>query len=325
MTRWRTCRLSSELTELANLAGAGWGGFDEEPAQVSLRENAVFFTRLSDARPVALRLHRDGYQSDAAIIEELAICEMLADAGFACPWPYRTDTDGFLYHLPDGKNRATVVQWIDAPPLSDTSLEDRPTADRYAAIGALLADLHLTADTVLPPPTARPSWDMDCLTGGQPLWGDCVQDPALSTEANALIAQARAAAKDRLAKIPTKETGLIHGDALPENILDRKGTLYLIDFDDCGHGYRLYDLATALIGEQDDDRRAEAAEALRDSYLAAGGPLAAGAFVDLPLFLMLRAHASAAWAMTRCAPGDTRITAYRVRSLALTRSYLANL
>ena len=43
------------------------------------------------------------------------------------------------------------------------------------------------------------------------------------------------------------DRGLIHADLLGENILDDGAGLRLIDFDDCGWGFRFYDLGTAML------------------------------------------------------------------------------
>ena len=40
--------------------------------------------------------------------------------------------------------------------------------------------------------------------------------------------------------------GLIHGDFLPDNLIVNDGDLALIDFDDCGYGWHLYEMATGL-------------------------------------------------------------------------------
>jgi Ser/Thr protein kinase RdoA (MazF antagonist) len=40
--------------------------------------------------------------------------------------------------------------------------------------------------------------------------------------------------------------GMIHGDMYLENVLFRAGAAYLIDFDDCGFGYWMYDIGVAL-------------------------------------------------------------------------------
>lgn len=271
---------------------------------------------------MALRLHRTGYQSDAAIGEELAICEALADADFACPRPYRTAGGDFVLRLSDGQTRASVVQWIDAPPLESVPEKALPCGDRYHMIGALLAAFHRSTDAHLRPPRHRPGWDRKALTGADGLWGDCLDDPHLHEAERVVLERARHMAWDRLGTLDPAACGWIHGDALPGNILWRAGSGSLIDFDDCGWGYRLYDLATALIGVWNAPEAPTATAALRDGYLRAHGPLAASAFGDLALFVMLRAQASAAWARSRCGAQDPRIAQYRQRAVTLSRELL---
>ena len=40
--------------------------------------------------------------------------------------------------------------------------------------------------------------------------------------------------------------GLIHADLYPENVLFKAGKAYPIDFEDCGYGYWIWDIAVAL-------------------------------------------------------------------------------
>ena len=81
--------------------------------------------------------------------------------------------------------------------------------------------------------------------------------------------------------------GLIHGDLHQENYLFRDGRAGAIDFDDCGFGYFLYDLAVTL---SEVDGRAQTS-ALRDGLLTGYQevrPLPPGLAEHLPAFLALR-------------------------------------
>jgi Ser/Thr protein kinase RdoA (MazF antagonist) len=40
--------------------------------------------------------------------------------------------------------------------------------------------------------------------------------------------------------------GIIHADLYPENVLFKAGQAYPIDFEDCGYGYWIWDIAVAL-------------------------------------------------------------------------------
>lgn len=41
--------------------------------------------------------------------------------------------------------------------------------------------------------------------------------------------------------------GLVHGDAIPSNILSQTSELALLDFDLCAYGWRVYDVASFLV------------------------------------------------------------------------------
>ena len=87
--------MSAEALE----AAAHWGG----AAALRLirdRENAVFEAALP-AGLAALRLHRVGYQSEAAIRSELWWCAALADAGAPVPRPIPAQDGELLHRLDD--------------------------------------------------------------------------------------------------------------------------------------------------------------------------------------------------------------------------------
>jgi Ser/Thr protein kinase RdoA (MazF antagonist) len=60
--------------------------------------------------------------------------------------------------------------------------------------------------------------------------------------------------------------GLIHGDLHYENVLFRAGEAQAIDFDDCGWGFHLYDLAVTLSELEARPRYEELRDALLDAY-----------------------------------------------------------
>ena len=115
--------------------------------------------------------------------------------------------------------------------------------------------------------------------------------------------------------------GLIHADVLRENLLDDAGRLWLIDFDDCGFGFRLYDLATALSQSLDEPQLPGLAAALLDGYGESRRlPPQPGQW--LTLFVLLRCLASCGWPITRSTADDPRMRPYATRALRLARLYL---
>ena len=295
---------------------APWGGLAGPARLAAERENVVWDAMLPSGRRVALRLHRAGYQSAAGIAAELAWCEALAARGFPCPRPVRT-TGGALTARHGGRD-VSAVTWIEgAVPVSDLP----PTPDLHRRIGALLGRLHAESDAAAgPAPCLRPAWSMGGLAGPDPLWGRWWENVAASgAQVRALIA-ARDAARDWLrgfAAGGAADIGPIHADAIGENVLAAPdGALTLIDFDDCGMGFRLYDPGVALVPRWADADLPALTRATAEGYAAARGLDPATVETHLPRFTAIRALASAGWIVARAGPEDPRHAYYLRRALA---------
>ena len=90
---------------------------------------------------------------------------------------------------------------------------------------------------------------------------------------------------------------MIHADVLRENVLVFQGDVALIDFDDSGFGFRLYDLGTVLSQNQYEPARDD----LRDALMAGYGTQD----VEMvEVFTMARILASVGWTIQRLAPDD---------------------
>jgi Ser/Thr protein kinase RdoA (MazF antagonist) len=121
--------------------------------------------------------------------------------------------------------------------------------DRYRQLGALAARLHKQAvDWELPDGFERHAWDEDGLLGSEPRMGRFWAHPDLTPAQRQELLRARIVLRRMLATIgkSTENYGLVHADFLPDNIIVGDGSLTLIDFDDSGFGWHLYEMATAL-------------------------------------------------------------------------------
>ncbi len=93
--------------------------------------------------------------------------------------------------------------------------------------------------------------------------------------------------------------GLVHGDFLPENLLlGPGGDITLLDFDDCGTGWFLFDIATALFVPSIDDSYPQVCDAFVAGYRSVRD-LPDTEVAMLPLFLALRAATYVGWMDTR--------------------------
>ena len=318
----------SQAHEAAERAVAQWGGAQAPPRLVAKRENAVFEVILKDGQHVALRLHRPGYQAEGAIKSELAYMFLLAMSGFRCPSPVATQA-GELVAQADG-HFVSAVRWLYGTPIgaAQKPLEGNPDQQQALlhALGALLAKLHNTTDKLdLPKNYQRPAWDEEGLLGEVPLWGRFWQNPALTLQERDMLLDVRTKAVEALAEYRRKgaDFGLIHADALRENVLMDEAGLALIDFDDCGFGFRMYDLGVAL-SQNDDEPEAERLEAALLAGYGEHRTLPDHAERLLPMFRLLRALASCGWIIGRASRNDPRLGYYAARAVKQAKAFLEN-
>lgn len=302
------------IEQLAAEAAAHWGG--TPLALIRNRENAVFRMTLPNGGFAALRLHRVGYQTAAAIESELWFCGALADRGLPVPRALPAQVGGVLVELSSGR-MASAVEWLAGAPLGDatvplTGRAQDQTATHYA-LGQVLARVHSTTETLdLPQGFERPAWDIDGLTGETPFWGRFWEHPALTPAERGKMQAARQFLRAGL-QAHAKSAPLIpiHADVLRENILVEGDALSLIDFDDSGLGFALYDLGTVLSQNLYEPAFAEIRAGVIDGYQA----LRPADAQTVDLFTLARCLASVGWTMPRLAPHDPVMRSHIARAL----------
>ena len=92
-------------------------------------------------------------------------------------------------------------------------------------------------------------WTYDTIIGEHAAWGDWRAFPEMTTEAENILSEVSRIIKRRLERYGTNENnfGLIHADLRLANLLIEGDQIKVIDFDDCGFGWHLHDLASALV------------------------------------------------------------------------------
>ena len=303
--RW--AELSDTLTQALPL----WGLRGFAATLVAARENLVY--RIDAPQPLALRLHRRGMRSAAQLVSELEWMAALAERGLSVPCPHPA-LSGALCHDVDGQI-VDVLGWLDGVPMCLgghlNPLVDGLTA--YHALGQAMAQLHLKSDDWTPPPGFdRPIWDAQGLLGEAPLRGRFWENPLLTPAQSVLMTQARHHALARLSHLRDADYGLIHADLVQENVLIGPGGPHLIDFDDGGFGYRLFDMATVLNFILREANPAPLQEAFVQGYLATR-PIDLKA---LPLFQALRAFSYVGWIVPRLSEDGAKARQTRFVTLA---------
>ena len=273
-----------------------WGMDGAECRLIAERENRVF--RVDHAgRAYALRLHRPGYCSEAELRSELQWMAAVSAGGIAVPAPVAA-TDGALLHMIDGI-AVDVLDWLAGAPVGKTGepLAHADPAGLFRSIGVEMARLHEVSDAwPLPDGFTRRRWDRAGLLGEAPVWDRFWDNPTLDAGDRGLFLRFREAASHHLAALEgTLDVGLIHADLVRENVMIDAGRVQLIDFDDSGFGFRLFDLATTLLRNRTEPNY----EALKAELLAGYASIRAIDTGPLDLFLALRATTYVGWIITR--------------------------
>ncbi|MDD8023238.1 MAG: phosphotransferase [Paracoccaceae bacterium] len=305
----------------AEAALAHWGSLGAPLRLIWRSENVVFETTLRDGTRAALRLHRPSYQGRAAIEAELDWCARLATADVPVATPIAAVNGRMTAGL--GGRVVSCLRWLDGAPLgpADQPLAGSAVAARAGELGTLIARLHNATDAgACPVPFERKAWDAEALLGAHPFWGPFWENPALQADERADLLAARDLAGLQLRR--AQDFGPIHADPIRGNVMATPNGLALIDFDDCGPGWRLYDLAAALIQSWGDPGMGRQAVDLLAGYRSLR-TLPDDQAALLPLFVTLRGCASAGWIVPRVAADDPRLRSYAARAVGLARDLLA--
>lgn len=300
------------LHDLAMAALPAWNIDCAELALIKHRENAVFKVRTTCGRLYALRIHRGGYHSDDALRAELQWMAALQHAGIDVPTVIPTGQgDLFITRtLPHRPERVQIdlFAWIDGRQLGTSEhglgRDIVGIAHTYRTIGNVAARLHNHATTWrLPDGFVRHAWDAEGLVGEQPFWGRFWELEQLSAEQRALLLRARAIVRaelDAMSRSPDHAAcySLIHADFVPENLLVEDGKVRLLDFDDAGFGWHLFEIATALYFIRKDPLYETAYAALIEGYREYR-PLPPAILDKLPVFMMARGFTYLGWVHTR--------------------------
>jgi Ser/Thr protein kinase RdoA (MazF antagonist) len=275
-----------------------WGLPPDAPMRLlTISENATFLAEdPADGRPRIFRVHRPAYHTEAEILSELAwIQALIASEAVATPRPLAM-TDGSLLGAfeDEGELRHVAAFEFMSGVEPEASADSVPWFRRLGAISARLHD-H-TRDWARPGASQRKTWDFHAMLGSRPLWGDWRAGLGLDMAGQALLERTARVLERRLRDYgqDSGRFGLIHADLRLANLLVDGERLSIIDFDDCGFSWFMYDFAAAVSFFEDDP----VVPALQEAWLEGYRTVATVAAEDeamMPVFLMLRRILLTAW------------------------------
>jgi Ser/Thr protein kinase RdoA (MazF antagonist) len=284
--------VSSRRHQIGRIRRAGEGALGrfglERPALRLLRhEHNTTFRVDVEGSTFVLRIHRQGVHRSETINSELAWLRALnVDTDLGVPEPVVALDGSPVVLVPDpgGHEPLAVVLFRWQP---GRFVDKRLTPGHLRQVAVLQAGLQRhAAGWERPEGFLRPRVDTltsaakkssialaDDSRGPHPSSDDAdaslaLVDELLSRADTDTVAQAlqivRATTGD-VAKQPAT-IGLIHADLHYENVLFHNGRARAIDFDDCGWGSHLYDLAVTLSELEGHDRYPQLRDALLEEY-----------------------------------------------------------
>ncbi|MGN0166106.1 MAG: phosphotransferase enzyme family protein [Lachnospiraceae bacterium] len=289
-------RLGSVIFDLFDLP--------EDTKVFHLKYSENFTYRLESpgtGKKYVLRVNRPGYHSIEELKSELVWMKAL-----------REDTDIFMADVIAGKN-GQYLQQLDFPNTSESyvctlfsflegvgirGMEQGRLVACQEEIGRISAMMHLhvmkwNPDNRLP----RFSWDLEDLFGENCRWGDYSLNPFVSDEEKKILTEAVEIGIKRIKEYGKEcdRYGLIHSDLNINNILVEGSQVKVLDFDDCGYGWFLYDLATSVL--EYDETLEEMVQAWLRGYESVR-KLSLEDLAEIPTFIVLRKIVRMGWIAT---------------------------
>jgi Ser/Thr protein kinase RdoA (MazF antagonist) len=308
MQSFETLTKRGQMARLKKLALNALTAFNTQPLTLlPLRhgDNTTFRIATDNREYYVLRIHRSGQRTPAEIRSEMMWLAFLNDEeGLVVPKPVVT-RDGDLLTIAEAKGvpearTCVLFHWLEG-----RFIDERLTPQHLYSVGEFMARLH-DSNARFRPPEDFARGRLDNLCGkprglsetvarsqkNNPEDGAKAVDlvtkfcsPEDGKRVEKLISMIR---KTQLELGRDEETfGLIHGDLHQENYLFHQGRVRAIDFDDCGYGHYLYDLAVTLFNLGEHENKLDLKKSLLEGYRSVR-PLPVNHEVHLDIFMYLR-------------------------------------
>jgi len=297
---------------------------------LNVSENATFAVDdPATGERTVLRLHRHGYHDGPEIESELSWLEALReDTGVRTPRVLPTPDGRQLLSMPEeGHADPRHVVRFEFLPGGEPAESGETLPQSFEMLGAITARMH---DHALgwqrPPGFTRFAWDYDGAFGAVARWGRWQDGIAVGAPEREVLGRLDDALRIRLARFGTgpHRYGLVHADLRLANLLEDGQQCYVIDFDDCGFGWLLYDFGTAVSFFEHDPRVPELTDAWVRGYRSVR-ELPAEDEAEIETFVLMRRLLLVAWIGSHSGTDLARSMGadYTAASCDLAESYLS--
>jgi Ser/Thr protein kinase RdoA (MazF antagonist) len=293
---------------------------------VSLSENEIYKVEAPYGRGWALRLQRPGYQSYTSLVSEMAwLAALRQDGVVATPVPVAGLNGEWVQ----------VARWSDGDPRNVVLFEwengghpriDVDLRQCFRSLGAITAQMHAHSRTwQRPDGFDRFTWDFETGLGEAPRWGRWRDALGMNAGRLDLFGRTTELIREHLASYGSgpDRFGLAHCDLRLDNLLVDRGEIKVIDFDDCGFSWYMYDAATALSFYEHLPQVPGLIECWLEGYRTVSAVSRADE-EEIPTFVMLRRLLLVAWVGSHAETALARSlgVSYTEQTVALCSAYL---
>jgi Ser/Thr protein kinase RdoA (MazF antagonist) len=295
---------------------------------VSVSENEIYRVEAPSGRRWALRVQRPGYQSKSSLASEMAWLAALRRDGVVATQIPVAGVSGEWVQVardPEGREARNVVlfEWENGShPRMDMDLRQC-----FRSLGAITAQMHVHSRTwERPEGFDRFTWDFETALGETPRWGRWRDALGMTADWLDLFGRTAELVGARLSLYGSgpDRFGLAHCDLRLDNLLIDQGEIKVIDFDDCGFSWYMYDAAAAVSFYEHLPQVPGLIECWLEGYRTVS-PVSLAEEEEIPTFLMLRRLMLLAWVGSHAETALARSlgTSYTEQTVALCSAYLS--
>jgi len=294
--------VSTDQAAIDRLAGAALAPYGLDPDSsvrlINVSENWTYrIEEPRDGRAFALRVHRPTYHTAEEIASELDWIDALREDGVVETAHAVAGLDGrrVCQVRTDelGERNVVLFEWLDG----DMPDPDHDLGPGFRTLGAVSARMHGHARGWTPPQDfVRFRWDYPTTLGAEGHWGRWQDGLGMGAEERALLGRLDETLRGRLEAYGQghERFGLVHADIRLANLLVEGPHVRVIDFDDCGWSWFMYDFATTVSFIEDHPEVPALKQAWVEGYRSVA-ELDPADEAELETFVMLRRLLLVAW------------------------------
>ena len=305
-------------------------GFSDQlrSRMINLSENATYL--IDDpgtGRNAILRVHREDYHPLQSIHSELDWLTALREQSEVSTPVVIPTPDGrqVVTATVNGVQRYAVLFEVVSGLEPDEIAVDLGSFETLGRITALMHQ-HSQAWTRAEGFT-RFAWDWEHSLGDKPRWGRWQDGIGVGTHETPILGSAADLIRKRLAEYGAAPNrfGLVHADLRLANLLVDEKKTTVIDFDDCGFSWYMYDFGTAVSFIEEDPRLPQWQAAWLQGYRSIA-PLSVEDEDMLATFVMLRRLLLVAWMGSHSHSRECQVKGpgYTAASCVLAERYVAS-